>query len=199
MVESTDFDQYTFKTATSRASSLAKIEMPRRRKTTTRSFRVDELALEVIEKDAAKANVSVNTLVNQLLLSYANFDHYFGRFQTIKITSDAFAGLIRYVPDEGAAEAGRLKASSIASSVILAMHGSMNLDGVLDHLKTIGDYSKFFTYSESEREGRRVVTLIHSFGPKGSIYFSEYLKSMFEMIGLKPKIISTEKAVNATF
>jgi hypothetical protein len=173
--------------------------MPRRRKTTTRSFRVDELALEAIEKDAARANVSVNTLVNQLLLSYANFDHYFGRFQTIKITSDAFADLIQYVPDECAVEAGRRKASSIASSVILAKHGSLSLDGILDHLKTISEYSKFFTYTESERGGRRVVTLIHSFGPKGSIYFTEFLKSMFEMIELKPKITSTEKVVNATF
>jgi hypothetical protein len=198
MAESTDFDQYTFKKAISRTSSLRKIEMPRR-STTTRSFRVDELALEAIEKDAAKANVSVNTLVNQLLLSYANFDHYFGRFQTIKITSDAFADLIQYVPDECAVEAGRRKAGSIASSVILAKYGSLNLDGVLDHLKTISEYSKFFTYSESERGGRRAVILIHRFGPKGSIYFTEYLKSMFEMIGLKPKIISTEKAVNASF
>src|ERR1700756_396241 len=114
MAESTDFERYTSETATSRASSLAKIETPRRN-TTTRSFRVDELALEAIEKDAARANVSVNTLVNQLLLSYANFDHYFGRFQTIKITRDAFADLIQYVPDECAVEAGRHKAGSIAS------------------------------------------------------------------------------------
>jgi hypothetical protein len=185
--------------ATSRASSLAKIETSRRRKTTTRSFRVDELALETIEKDAARANVSVNTLVNQLLLSYANFDHYFGRFQTIKITSDAFADLIQYVPDECAVEAGRRKASSLASSAILAKHGSLSLDGVLDHLKTISEYSKFFTYSESERGGRRVVTLIHSFGHKGSIYFAEFLKSLFEMIELKPKITSTDKVVNASF
>jgi hypothetical protein len=173
--------------------------MSRRSKTTTRSFRVDELALEAIEKDAARTNVSVNTIVNQLLLSYANFDHYFSRFQTVKITSDAFAYLIQCVPDECAVEAGGRTASSIARSVILAKHGSLSLDGVLDHLKTISEYSKFYTYSESERGGRKAVILIHSFGPKGSIYFTEYLKSMFEMIGLKPKIVSTERAVNASF
>src|SRR5580658_8608088 len=162
--------------------------MSRRRKTTTRSFRVDELALEAIEKDAARANISVNTLVNQLLLSYADFDHYFNRFQTVKITSDALAYLIQCVSDEVAVEAGRRTASTMARSVILAKHGSLSPDGVLDHLKTISEYSKFFTYSESERGGKRAVILIHSFGPKGSIYFTEYLKSMFEMIGLKPKI-----------
>jgi hypothetical protein len=173
--------------------------MSRRRRTTTRSFRVDELALEVIEKDAERANISVNTLVNQLLLSYADFDHYFSRFQTVKITSDALGYLIQCVSDEVAVEAGRRTAISMARSVILAKHGSVSLDGVLEHLKTISEYSKFYTYSESERGGKRAVILIHSFGPKGSIYFTEYLRSMFEMIGIKPKIISTEKAVNASF
>ncbi len=34
--------------------------------------------LEAIEKDAQARNMSVNTLVNQLLLlSYSNFDRYF--------------------------------------------------------------------------------------------------------------------------
>jgi hypothetical protein len=173
--------------------------VPERRKTTTRSFRVDEYALEVIEKDAARANVSVNTLVNQLLLSYANFDHYFSRFQTVIVTSDAFAYLIQSLSAEAAVEAGRRTAVSMARSVILAKHGALSLDGVLDHLKTISEYSKFFTYSESEKAGRRAVILIHSFGPKGSIYFAEYLKSMFEMVGLKPTMITTEKAVNASF
>lgn len=172
--------------------------MSTRRKTTTRSFRVDKLALEEIEKDAAKAHVSVNTLVNQLLLSHANSGNYFSGFQTVTIPSDAFAYMIQCMSDGCAVEVGRRAAGSIAKSVILAKHGSISLDAILDHLKTVGEYSKFYAYSESDKGGRKVFTLIHSFGPKGSIYFTEYVKTLFKMIELNPKITSTEKAVNAS-
>ena len=43
-------------------------------KTATASFRLDDLALSAIQEDAKKQNVSVNTLLNQLVLTYANFD-----------------------------------------------------------------------------------------------------------------------------
>jgi len=45
-----------------------------RPKTATASFRLDESALNAIQEDARKQNVSVNTLLNQLVLAYANYD-----------------------------------------------------------------------------------------------------------------------------
>ncbi len=172
---------------------------PERRKSTTRSFRVDEEALRAIEKDAAKANVSVNTFVNQLLLSYSNFDRYFGQFQMIKITNDGFAYLLDSLSDEEAAEAGKRTALNIVKSVILAKHGELNLSTALDYFKMMSEYSRVYTYGESEVGGKRMVTIVHSLGPKGSIYYAHYLTYVFEMIGLKPKVTTTEKAVAVSF
>jgi predicted HicB family RNase H-like nuclease len=47
--------------------------------TVTKSFRISESAFLAIEEEAKKRNISVNTLVNQLFLSYANFDRYLER------------------------------------------------------------------------------------------------------------------------
>ena len=170
-----------------------------RRKTTTRSFRVDETALVAIENDAAKANVSVNAFVNQLLLSYYNFDRYFGQFQMIKISTDGFVYLLGSVPDEAAGEAGRRTALGIVRSVILAKHGSLDLNTVLDYLRMMSEYGKIYTLVESKMGGKRAVTLVHSLGTKGSIYYTQYLATVFGMIGLKPKVTATEKAVTASF
>jgi hypothetical protein len=56
-----------------------------RGKTAIRSFRVDEAALEVIEKEAKTRSVSVNTLVNQMLVSFVNFDTYLEPLSMVKI------------------------------------------------------------------------------------------------------------------
>ena len=42
--------------------------------TVTRSFRINERAFLALEEEAKKRNIGINTLVNQLFLSYANFD-----------------------------------------------------------------------------------------------------------------------------
>jgi len=55
-------------------------------KTVTRSFRINESAFLALEEEAKKRNTSLNTLVNQLFLSYANFDQYFQRLGMLKIS-----------------------------------------------------------------------------------------------------------------
>ena len=52
----------------------ANAEYRLRPRTATASFRLDESALSALQEDARKQNVSVNTLLNQLVLTYANYD-----------------------------------------------------------------------------------------------------------------------------
>jgi hypothetical protein len=173
--------------------------LPKRRATTTRSFRVDEAALEAIEKDAATRNISVNTLVNQLILSYANFDRYFMQLSMIKIAPDAFGYLLEEVPDEIVGEMGRRTAVNLVKSVILSKHGIVNLDTLLDYFKMMSDYGKIYSYSESELDRKRSVTLIHKWRRKGSLYYTQYVTAAFEMVGIQPKVSTTESSVTAVF
>jgi hypothetical protein len=173
--------------------------LPKRKMTTTRSFRVDEVALEAIEKDAAARNISVNTLVNQLLLSYANFDRYFMQVSMIKIGSDAVGYMLDEVSDEVASEMGRRTATNFVKSVILSKHGVLNIDTLLDYFRMMSDYGKVYSFSESELDRRRSVTLIHKWRRKGSLYYTQYITSAFEMVGIQPKLSTTEGSVTAVF
>lgn len=169
------------------------------KRTTTRSFRVDEAALRAIEKEAAARNISVNTLVNQLVLSFANFDRYFVPLSMIKIASDTFRYLLDAVPDEAVGEVGRRTGANVVKSVILSKHGTMNLDTVLDYFKMVSDHSKIYTYNETQAGGKRAVTLIHKLGKKGSLYYAQYVNSVFEMINIQPRVSSTENSVTIRF
>jgi hypothetical protein len=71
-------------------------------KTVTRSFRIDEAALE---EEAVRRNISVNTFLNQQILSFANFKRFFIRSGLIKFSVITLQRLLEAASDEKIVEA----------------------------------------------------------------------------------------------
>jgi hypothetical protein len=170
-----------------------------KRKSVNRTFRVDQLALETIEKDAKDKNVSTNTLVNQLLLAYANFDRYYEQFPMVKIFSSVFRDLLDGVSEDYAKKAGKDLARNLVRAVIVSRRGEVNLSTLLDQFRLVSNYSEIFTFKESEVSGKKILTIYHRFGNKGSLYFGEYLLSLFELIDMQPRLTFTDNSIQATF
>ena len=82
-----------------------------RAKTATASFRLDETALNALQEDAKKQNISVNTLINQLILTYANYDRPMKRFHMVKVAGSTFRHILQAAKNETIIEAGRLAGS----------------------------------------------------------------------------------------
>jgi hypothetical protein len=97
-------------------------------KTVTRSFRINESAFLALEEEAKKRNISLNTLVNQLFMSYANFDRYFQRLGMLKMSKVTFRKILNAAPAneivEVAREVDRISSSRI---IILARYGTLSL------------------------------------------------------------------------
>jgi hypothetical protein len=163
-----------------------------------RSFRVDQAALEIIERDAQEKHISVNTLVNQLILAYVNLDRYLDEFPMIRIASDGLGLLLDGVSDEYARAAVRRLAQNVVQSQIMSKQGDLSLSTILEYFRTVSEYSKVFTLKEAESNGKKVVTVYHRYGQKGSIWFQEYVVSLLELAGVHPKIKTTDNSVAAT-
>jgi hypothetical protein len=167
--------------------------------TVTRSFRISETAFLALEEEAKKRNISVNTLVNQLFLSFANFDRYFERFGMVKISKVAYRKTLKVAPHKEIVELAREVARNSGKVIILARHGTMSLSGVLDWLKNLADYAYFFEYNEAiTPERKRAITLTHSLGEKFSIFMEAYAKTLFEEIAMNPKLTLTEDSITIT-
>ncbi len=165
-------------------------------KTVTRSFRINEAAFLALEDEAKKHNISLNTLVNQLFLSYANFDRFFQKLGMLKMSKVAYRKILKAAPDKEIIEAATEVAQNSAKIIILAKYGTLSLTSVLDYLNNLAEYAYFVEYNEVlSPEGKRVITLMHSYGEKGSIFLKAYAKSLFEQIDMQPKLISTENSV----
>lgn len=165
-------------------------------KTVTRSFRINEGAFLALEEEARKHNISVNTLVNQLFLSFANFDRHFQKFGMAKISKVSYRKTLKSLPDPEVVELAKEVAQNSGKVVILTRYGTMSLKGVLDWLRDLADYGHWFEYNEVHSpEGRRVITLTHDLGAKFSTFMVTYSRELFGQISLDPKLSSTEDSV----
>ena len=166
-----------------------------RSKTATASFRLDEGALNALQEDAKKQNVSVNTLINQLILTYANYDRPMKRFHMVKVSASTFRHILRAAKNETIIEAGKLAGNDGPKTSILARSGELTVENALNYLKTMSNYSALFEYSDVMHGGKVSVTLTHDFGPKGSLFLQEYVRAIFEPMGKSLKFEGDENAV----
>lgn len=165
-------------------------------KTVTRSFRINEGAFLALEEESKKRNISLNTLVNQLFLSFANFDRFFQKFGMTKISKVSYRKTLKSVPDNEIVELAREVVQNSGKVIILARYGMMSLKGVLDWLKDLADYAHWFEYNEViSSEGRHVITLTHDLGAKFSTFMVAYTKELFGQINMDPRLTSTEDSV----
>ena len=76
-------------------------------KTVTATFRIEEDAFKDLQEDAKRQNISVNTLVNQLFLSYSHYDRLMKRFHVMKIPAATFKTILDGSTDEAVLEAAK--------------------------------------------------------------------------------------------
>lgn len=165
-------------------------------KTITRSFRISEKAFLALEDEAKKRKISINTLVNQIFLSYANFDRYFQRLGMLKMTKITFMKILKAASDNEIDELAKEVAQNSSRVIILARFGELSLTSVLDYLNDLADYGYFVERSEVLSPSRkRVITLIHSYGERGSYFVNAYAKALFEQVNINPRLSSTENSV----
>ena len=161
----------------------------------TRSFRISEHALKAIEEEAKAHNLSVSTIINQQLLAFADFDRFVRRLGLIRISSATFQRLMQAAPDKEIEEAGKDAGADTPKSIILSKEGSLNLQTAITFLQSLSEYANLFEYGEVDSGGKKIITLLHRLGPKGTLFFSSYVCSLFEQIGFVPKISGSEHSV----
>lgn len=164
-------------------------------KTVTRSFRISEQAFKAIQSEADRQNISVNTLVNQLLLAFANYDRFMNKLQMTKISRATFRRILDATNDDAIIETAKLAGSDIPAVFILEKYGTVSLRTVLDYLRDLADYGNAFEYSEVPQDRKKTITLAHELGPKGTLFFGHYVQALFEGIDVDASFSLSDNAI----
>lgn len=81
-------------------------------------------------------------------------------------------------------------------SVILSKYGEITLETTLECIKMLSEFANLFEFSVSNLPNGRIVTLNHRFGPKGSLFLTNYVRTLFEQVNCNPKMRTRAHSVD---
>jgi hypothetical protein len=163
--------------------------------TVTRSFRISEQAFKILQEDAERQNISVNTLVNHIINYYVDFERYAKSMHIVKLPSQLLKYLLEVIQDNLIIKIGQASGENIAESFILVKFGSLSLEHVISHLRELSSYGYLFEYNEVDSPEKKTISLVHQLGYKGSLLLAHYVQSIFNRVNIHPFFNITENAV----
>lgn len=169
--------------------------MAREGKTVAKSFRVNEKALTALQEEAGRQSVSVNTLVNQLLLDYSEFGRFLQRVNALRLSRKTFAEILNVIPEEELAKAAQTAGKSAPIGLISSKYGKVTVNTVIEYIHDLSAYANLFEYYEKNENERWTITLMHELGLKWSTFLANYIGEAFMTAGLQPKTKTSERAV----
>lgn len=182
-----------------RHREMEKSGLPREGRTVAKSFRVNEKALEALQEEANRQSISVNTLVNQLLLEYSEFGRFLQRVNAIRISRKTFSEILSSVSEDSLQKAAQTAGKSAPMALIASKYGKITVSTVLDFIHDLSAYANLFEYYEKNEGERWTVTLMHELGGKWSVFLTHYLGEAFAAAGVQPKTRMSDRAVIFTF
>ncbi len=169
-----------------------------RPKTVPKSFRIDQAALLAVEKEAAAQQVSPNTLVNQILVQFSEFERFAKRINTVKPSGFVFRGILEAADVGKIIELAKAAGASIPQAFITARDGKVDVSSLFSYLRSLAIYAHLYEYSENLEASGQIATLLHDFGLNWSIFLVHYITAMFEAIGISPKLEMSDRSVILT-
>jgi hypothetical protein len=170
-----------------------------KRKTVGRSFRVDEQWLAVLNEEAKKQGVSVNSLLNRLLQQYA-YLRYMLRYGAITLTRQGFMEILECCTDEKIKEKGKNAGANIVKDLLRTM-GVPPTYGIILCIvkKLLSEFAGWFECDHHIKPNKEILHFRHDLGPKWSIYLAAITEGTFNsLLDAKIDIETTKNSVTVT-
>jgi len=164
----------------------------RRKKSVTRTFRINKEWDDVLLAEAEEQGVSVNVLVNKILRRYALFERWADKYEVIHIMPRTLERILEVASEEGLAEAGRAEGSVRPIDSLTMMGRRISHESLVSLVTEFyggPDFARWFQCYYHPELGSDVLHLQHNLGNKWSIFIKNYMTSMFENL-IKAKVES---------
>ena len=165
----------------------------------TRSFRVNDVALKVIEKEAESQGVSVNTFVNQLFVKYAKIQRFLAKERWIQFPEPVLKDIFGLLTEEEVVEIGKKHGKTTGfQNLLRAMTGGTTPANFILYLKMICDTNSM-NYTDVEDGRTRRFAIMHEVNRQFSIFLANQASMALEDYGIFPKIILDDRVVVIEF
>lgn len=130
-----------------------------------------------------------------MLCAHVFEDMPVGKAIFVTMPKSTYSEFLSSVSEGKAKQIGRLDAERVAKSIILAKHGEITKEAIIEHLRLFAERAGYGEYREVSDNSKRIITIMHEFGLKGSALFAAHAETLFQMIGLRPRMTTTEGAL----
>jgi len=164
-----------------------------RRRTITRTFRIQQEWDDVLEDEAERQGISVNVLVNKILRRYALFTRWVDSAGFQSFTPKMFQRILEELSEDELARIGATSGASDVLYILNIMGRPINYESFIDLMEKYfggGDFCRWFNCFHHVQGDQHVFHLQHSLGHKWSIYLEKYLLSALSSF---PKIEAEAK------
>ena len=169
-------------------------------KTITRTFRLDEQMAKMLEEEAAKEKITVNSLVSRMLWNYKKRCQYCLHYNLMLVEPSIFKRLVDSVSDEALSEFGASLGPSVVRENLARLGMTMNRQSVEYVLiESLGQWTKWYDADVNETSEGRVYYLHHVLGKKWSVFLKSFLQqAMLKLLNLEVQIEMMENSITFT-
>jgi hypothetical protein len=160
------------------------------KKTSTMTFRIDDSVLRILRSESERHQISLNTLINQLLKRFVEWDMYESKVGMIPIAKPIVVELFNKMSKEEISKMALNIGKNAVYDISLFMKNKMDLDSFLSWFETRMNSSLTET-NHSIQNGFHVYVLKHELGENWSLYHKIILQSIFNDIFEKTVDIQT--------
>ena len=171
---------------------------PEKRRTISRSFRIDAEWMEVLQEEAEREGISINALLNKILQQYSRNYRHAGRYGVVLLTRPTFASIIRCCSEGALIETAKASGSTRTKDALRTLGIPSNHDSLVAFIRdNLGEFAGWFKFNHHIMEDKEMLHLRHVFGNKWSIFIAETISTMFEFI-LNKKVTTDISNFSAT-
>ena len=148
------------------------------KKTVTMTFRIEDEVLSQLRSESGKKEVSLNTLVNQVLRRFVEWDMYESKVGMIPIARPVVHMLFENMGEDEIVEMACKVGKGAVHDIALFMKSKMDLESFLSWLETRLKSSSM-EFSHSIKDDRHVYIIKHDLGRNWSLYHKAILELIF--------------------
>ena len=160
-----------------------------------KSFRVNRKALHALRDEARRQNLSLNTLVNQLLINYAEYGRFAETAHSMNLVSRIFSEILNAANEDAIMLASQNAGKTVPMAMVSSKSCDLTMNSIIQYIQDLASYAHLFSYNETNVNGQWTITLSHEHGSKWSLFLSGYFSEAFKTTGTEPKIDASDRAI----
>jgi hypothetical protein len=167
----------------------------KRKKQKTVTLRIDEDIMDDLYNEANTDSISLNSLVNQVLKRYVEWNKYENKSSMIPIASPVLKDLFDSLSKEQVIRLAKDKAKDVIYNIILFMNGKIDFDILISwykqRMKHCSDVS-----DKKDNDGSRKIIFRHELGENWSLHHKTIIESIcHDILSVPIKINITNSTI----